>query len=544
MMAADQRVYVDWRGNAVDDRKHGGTRATLFLYVLFLLRSCPSSANFSLVAYLHVTLHLDIVTSSTVIAYLVGTVSIFAVLMNFISDAYLKRTTAIFVFGPCVVLGYMLLALQAQVPSLHPPTCAIDRQPNNCEPAQGWNLLLLFLSLLIFAAGEGCMRACVPSLVGDQFSNDGPRNSLRNTFLSWLKFTNSLGAIIGLVFLVWLENNLGWNIGFMMCALIVLVGLLVAASAMPFYQTQKPSGSPLTRTLQVLVASSTKRQACVIDAIELQEIGRADCAEKSGTTQAEETKAIVRMLPIFVSCFLIYMPFTLLMTLTIQVGRTMDKGLGAIQIHSASLIAIPTAFHMLMQPCYSRILAPLLRRISGHGHGITPLQRIGVGSVCGTAAACVATLVETRRLKVAEQHGLILTETGVPMSVFWLVIQFFLLSVMDLASFGGLIEFIKSEAPPRMKPIAPAVQSFLVGLATWSACGFIQLANRVTRHSSGGRGWLDGANFNRTRLDRFFLLLAAFELVALINYTIWARRYARKQQRISAVGSDDGESEI
>jgi peptide/histidine transporter 3/4 len=115
------------------------------------------------------------------------------------------------------------------------------------------------------------------------------------------------------------------------------------------------------------------------------------------------------------------------------------------------------------------------------------------------------------------------------MSVFGLVIQFFLLSIMDIASFSGLIEFIKSESFPQMELIAPAVQSILSGIAAWLACAFIQLMNRVTRHGDNVRGWLDGADFNRTRLDRFFLLLAAFELVALINYAFWARRYANKQ---------------
>ncbi|CAL5031297.1 unnamed protein product [Urochloa decumbens] len=537
---AGEEVYVDWRGNAVDEKRHGGIRATLFLYVLFMLRSCPSSSNFSVVAYFHGTLHLDIVTSSTVIGYLVGAVLISAALMNFISDAYIKRTTAIFVCGPCVVLGYTLLALQAHFPSLHPEICEINKEPNNCKPAKGWNLTMLCLSLLLFAVGEGCMRSCIPSLGGDQFSNDDPKKSqLKSTFLIWLKFANSLGAIIGLAFLVWIENNLGWNIGFMISALIVLVGLLVAASGMPFYRMQKPIGSPLTRALEVLVISSKKRQSTV-DVIELQETGRAECINKPGTTQVDETEAITRMLPIFVSCLFMYLPFTLLMTLTIQVGSTMDKGAGTIEIPSASLIAIPTAFHMLMQPCYSRIFTPLLRTTTGHECRITPLQRIGAGSVCGTAAACVATLVEVKRLTVAEQHGLTSTGTGVPMSVFWLVIQFFLLSIMDAASFGGLIEFIKSEVPPAMKPVAPAVQSFLAGLAAWSCCAFIQLVNRATRGGNGGRGWLDGTDFNRTRLDRFFLLLAAFELVALINYTFWARRYARKRQRVSTVRLEDG----
>ncbi|EMS61009.1 Nitrate transporter 1.2 [Triticum urartu] len=531
---------VDWRGNDVDRRKHGGIKATIFLYVLVVLRSCPNSANFSLVAYFHRILHLDIVTSSAVITYLVGAIFFFAALMNFIAGAYIQRTTAIFVFSPLAVLGYMLLALQAYLPSLHPLDCEINKEPNNCESAKGWSLTLLYLSLLMFAIGEGCMRACIPLLGGDQFSNDDPKEThLKSTFLSWIKFANSVGALMGLVFLVWIENNLGWALGFMISALIVLVGLFVAASGLPFYRTQKPNGSPLKGILQVLVTSSKKRQVATIDVIELQEIGAADSVDgegkseskSTGTTQVEElTKAITRMLPIFISCLLIYLPFTLLMTLTIQVGSTMDKGIGVIQIPSASLIAIPTAFHMLMQPCYRQILTPLLKRFTGHTHGITPLQSIGAGSVCGVAAACLAALVETRRLTVAEQHGLTLTGAGVPMSVFWLVLQFFLLSIMDAASFSGLIEFIKSESSPEMKLIAPAMQSIVAGIAAWLACAFIQLANNASRHRDGGRGWLDGADFNRTRLDRFFLLLAGFEFVALINYAFWARRYAKKQR--------------
>ncbi|XP_020401177.1 protein NRT1/ PTR FAMILY 4.3 isoform X2 [Zea mays] len=494
-----EQVYVDWRGNAADERRHGGVRATVFLYVLFMLRSCSNSSNFTVVAYLHGTLHLDIVTSSTVIGYLVGTVMISAALMNFISDAcMIKRTTAIFVFGPCVILGYMLLALQAHFPALHPETCAIDEEPNSCEAARGWKLTLLYLGLFMFAVGEGCMRACVPSLGGDQFSDSDPKKpQLRR--------------------------------------------LLVAASGCPFYRMQKPSGcgSPLTRTLQVLITSSNQKSAANVDDIELQDTNTQGHVFKSGTNQADETRVLIQMLPIFISCFLVYLPFVLLMTLTIQVGRAMDRGAGAIQIPSAaSLIAIPTAFHTLMQPCYDRILTPLLRTATGHQHGATPLQRIGAGSACGIAAACVAALVEARRLNVAEQRGLTTsTGTGVPaLSVFWLVIQFFLLSVMDTASFGGLAEFIRSEAPSAMKSIAPAVQSCVAGLAAWSCCAFIHLVNRMTRSGGGGDGgWLDGTDFNRARLDRFFLSLGAFELLALVNYTFWARRYARKLRRVSTV---------
>ncbi|KAJ1271670.1 hypothetical protein BS78_06G143800 [Paspalum vaginatum] len=505
---AGEEVYVDWRGNAVDERRHGGIRATLFLYALFMLRSCTSSSNFSMVAYFHRTLHLDIVTSSTVISYMVGTVMISTALMNFISDAYIRRTTAIFVFSPFVILH-----CKPFFTSLHPEICAIDKEPNNCEPAQGWNFTLLYLSLLMFAVGEGCLRACIPSLGGDQFSNSDPNKSQhKSMFLTWIKFANNLGAVIGLVFLVWIENN--W----------------------------KPTGTPLSRTLQVLIISSNKRPTANANVIEVQETIRRVSSTLLRSNQTDETKVLIQMLPIFIGCYLIYLPFTLLMTLTIQVGSTMDRGAGTIQIPSASLIAIPTAFHMLMRPCYSWVLTPVVRKTTGHEHGITPLQCIGAGSACGVTAACAATLVEAKRLKVAEQHELTSAGSSVPMSVFWLVIQFFLLSTMDIASFGGLAEFIKSEASSTLKPAALAVQSFLAGLAAWSCCAFIQFVNRMTRSGDSGRGWLDGTNFNRAHLDHFFLLLGVVELVALINYTFWARRYSRKLQRINTVGLDEDNS--
>ncbi|KAL6839148.1 hypothetical protein ACP4OV_031039 [Aristida adscensionis] len=555
--------YADWRGNQVDGKKHGGTRAAIFLYVLVALRSSPNSANFSLVAYFYRMLHLGIVSSTSLITFLVGAVSVSAAVMNFLSDAYIKRATAIFLFGPLVILGYVLLALHAHLPSLQPPTCDINKDPNSCKPAQGWSLVFLYFSLLIFAVGEGCMRACIPPLCGDQFGGDDPNVSLRKKrSLSLHKFANSLGAIFGLAFIVWMQNNVGWSIGFMVCALVVLLGLVVAASGLPLYRLQKPNGSPLTRILQVIVAALKKRNSVIHDSVALQEVGEVVCTggeenlhtnrkgflDKAciyaGDTspwsfcsniQVEETRAVLKMLPIFLSSILIFLPFTLLMTLTIQVGRTMDRRIGSFQISSASLIAIPTAFHMLLQPVYSRVITPLLRRLTG-----SPLRRIGAGAVCGIVAACVAALVEAKRMAVAEEHHLEQADTDVPMSVFWIVIQFFLLSVMEVASFNGLVEFIKSEAPPRMRPIAPAVQSCVVGVATWSACVFVRLVNLETRNHGDGRGWLDGANFNRAKLDRFFLLLAAFELLALINYSFWATKYGRNRKVV--VGLQDENS--
>jgi solute carrier family 15 (peptide/histidine transporter), member 3/4 len=148
--------------------------------------------------------------------------------------------------------GYMLLAWQAHFPSLHPPACDVINDPGKCTPATSQNLSLLHLGLYMIAVGEGALRVCAAALGGDQFDGDDP-NELRGkiSFFNWFAFCISLGGFVGLVFVVWVQNNEGWDLGFALAALMVLIGAAVVLVGLPFYRHQVPTGSPLTRILQV-----------------------------------------------------------------------------------------------------------------------------------------------------------------------------------------------------------------------------------------------------------------------------------------------------
>jgi hypothetical protein len=50
----------------------------------------------------------------------------------------------------------------------------------------------------------------------------------------------SSGGFVGLVFIVWVENKRGWSLGFGVCALSVLLGMLVWIAGFPFYRNQLP----------------------------------------------------------------------------------------------------------------------------------------------------------------------------------------------------------------------------------------------------------------------------------------------------------------
>ncbi|KAF8657993.1 hypothetical protein HU200_059453 [Digitaria exilis] len=438
--------------------------------------------------------------ASTTSTNFFGAICFFSFLGAFVSDSYIKRFYTILVFAPIEIMGYVLLAVQAYHPSLHPPPCDMLTNPSECIPVSGRNLSLLTLGLYLVPIGEGSLRSCAAALGGDQFDGDDPAELHgKISFFNWFAFCISLGGFIGLVFLVWVENNRGWGLSFVIAAIMLLVGTTVVSAGLPFYRHQKPMGSPLTRILQAAVNDGDRRRwsLCTV-------------------TQVEEAKIMIRMLPIFLSSILGNVPIPLLLSLTVQQGATMDTRLGATTMPPASLFVVPIVFQMLTLIVYDRAFVPWLRRATGLAGGVTHLQRVGVGFVFGVMALAVAALVEGRRRNSGDSTA---------MSVFWLTPQFFLLGVMDVTSFVGLLEFFYSEASAGMKTIGGAIVFCILGVASWLGSLLIQVVNRATARRGGGHGWLDGANLNASRLDLFYWLLAIFGLVSFFLYLLCAWRY-------------------
>ncbi|KAJ1264969.1 hypothetical protein BS78_08G041100 [Paspalum vaginatum] len=506
---------------------------------------------------------MGIADASTIATNFFGAICVFTFFGAFISDSYIKRFYTILIFAPNEILGYMLLACQAHFPSLHPPPCDIINHPEECATVSGRNLSLLTLGLYVIPIGEGAMRICAAALGGDQFDSDDPRE-LRGkiSFFNWFAFCISLGGLVGLVFVVWLQNNVGWDLGFVISAFVALLGTVVLVAGLPLYRHQKPTGSPLTRILQVFVAAFRKRNLLLPDdstamhettqgtgtsIVEVLERTRGSkfldkAAVEEGdaegrwslctATQVEEAKIILRMLPIFVSSVLGYLPIPLLLTFTVQQGATMDTRLGATNVPPASLFVIPIVFQMLILVVYDRAVVPWLRRATGYAAGITHLQRIGVGFASNVVALQVAAVVEGRR----QSRG---AAAVAVMSMFWLTPQFFLLGVMDVTSFVGLLEFFYSEASASKKSIGSAVFFCILGVASWLGSVLIKVVNRATAHHGRGSGWLDGANLDAGRLDLFYWLLAVFGLVSLLLYLVCAWRYTyRHDPRMQSMMQD------
>ncbi|TKW05139.1 hypothetical protein SEVIR_7G156400v4 [Setaria viridis] len=538
--------FVDWRGSLIKKEVHGGVRAAWFMYFLTFVTSMvniPFLLNS--VIYLQGTMHMGVSGSATTVTNLVGATSGFALIGAFLSDSYITRSRTILLFGPLEFLGYGLLALQAYIPSLHPPPCNIEVELSDCKEVHGWNATLFYAALYISAFGEGCIRACLPSLGADQFDHEDPSEShQQSSFFNWYTFGISFGGFVGLIFIVWLQNYKGWDIGLGFCAILILLGLLVFAAGLPFYRNQVPEGSPLTRILQVLVVAFRNRRFELPE--ELEE-ARGSSAERGSAkvlpqtnilkfldkacinhgkegawslcsvTKVEETKIVFRMLPLFVSSMIGYVSNPIILTFTVQQGGMTNTRLGKIHISPATLFIIPTTFQMVMLAIYDQFIVPFLRRRTGYASGITHLQRIGIGFASMILASAFAAVVERKR-----------KEAAVEMSLFWLAPQFFLLGVSDVTSFPGLLEFFNSEAPRGMKSIATALFWCEVGLASLLATFLVQGVNSATGHGHHG-GWLEGTSLNNSRLDLFYWVVTVVGFLGFLNYLYWAKKYVYRQ---------------
>jgi dipeptide/tripeptide permease len=120
--------------------------------------------------------------------------------------------------------------------------------PSDCTALSGRNRSLLTLGLYLIPLGESSLRTCATALGADQFDEDNPAELPgKISFFNWFEISTSLGAMVGVVFLVWVQDNVGWDLGFALAALMVLVGTLGVAVGLPFYRhggTRSPPEAP------------------------------------------------------------------------------------------------------------------------------------------------------------------------------------------------------------------------------------------------------------------------------------------------------------
>lgn len=240
-------------------------------------------------------------------------------------------------------------------------------------------------------------------------------------------------------------------------------------------------------------------------------------------TQVEETKQMIKMIPILVSTFL---PSTMLVqvsTLFIKQGDTLDRTMGPnFVIPPACLTAFVTIFMLISIVIYDRWFVPLVRKYTGNPRGITMLQRIGIGIVLQIIVMVTACLAEMRRLRVARENGIFGKTQTVPLTIFILLPQFALMGIADTFVEVAKIEFFYDQAPQGMKSLGTSYFTTSLGVGSFLSSFLLSTVSDITKKH--GQGWIEN-NLNVSHLDYFYAFYAILSFFNFLFFLVVAKFY-------------------
>ncbi|XP_030447509.1 protein NRT1/ PTR FAMILY 8.1-like [Syzygium oleosum] len=552
---------VDYKGNPANKKKTGTWKACPFI----LGNECCERLAYygmssNLVLYFKIRLHQHSTTASNNVTNWGGTCYITPLIGAFFADAYLGRYWTIACFSIIYVLGMTLLTLSASVTGLK-PTCT---GKDNCH-ATNIQSTVCFIALYLIALGTGGIKPCVSSYGADQFDDaDEAEKKRKGSFFNWFYFSINIGALIAGSVLVYIQDNVGWGLGFAIPAAAMAIAVCTFFSGTRLYRNQKPGGSPLTRLCQVVVASFRKYRVEVpADKSLLYETADAESVIKGSrkldhtqdlsffdkaavetqtnhikepvnpwrlctVTQVEELKAIIRLLPVWATVIVFSTVSNQMGTLFVLQGYTMDPHVGksSFKIPAASLSIFDVLSVLFWVPVYDRIIVPVARRFTGHKSGLTQLQRMVIGLLISIFAMISAAILEVVRLKMVRRHDYY-NYKYVPMSIFWQVPQYFLIGCAEVFTFIGQLEFFYEQAPDAMRSMCSALQLTTNALGSYLSSLLVTIVTGIsTRH--GKLGWIPD-NLNYGHLHYFFWLLAVLSVLNLGAFLLVARWYTYKR---------------
>lgn len=572
----------DYKGRpAVRSTTGGWAAAAMILGVEACERLTTLGIAVNLVTYLTSTMHLGNASSANTVTNFLGTSFMLCLLGGFVADTFLGRYLTIAIFATVQGIGVTILTISTTIPSLRPPRCHPGSP--SCQSADGMQLVVLFTALYLTALGTGGLKSSVSGFGSDQFDdNDEEEKTQMTSFFNWFFFFISIGSLAAVTILVYIQDNLGRRWGYGICACAIVLGILVFLSGTKRYRFKKLVGSPLTQIATVFVGAWRKRnvktpsdpsllfniddienegskkkqklphskqfrfldKAAIIDTNKKMTTNMSHAEDKwslSTLTDVEEVKMVIRMLPVWATTIMFWTVYAQMTTFSVSQATTMNRHIGkSFEIPAASMTAFFVGSILLTVPVYDRIITPIAKKLLKNPQGLSPLQRIGVGLVLSILAMAVAALTEIKRLDVAREHNLVHDHNAeVPLSVFWLIPQFFFVGSGEAFTYIGQLDFFLKECPKGMKTMSTGLFLSTLSLGCFFSSILVTIVHKIT---GDNKPWL-ADNLNEGKLYNFYWLLTILSVLNMVLFLFGANWYVYKDKRLAEEGIELEEEE-
>ncbi|KAJ0804544.1 putative proton-dependent oligopeptide transporter family, MFS transporter superfamily [Helianthus annuus] len=293
----------------------------------------------NLITYLTGPLGQSTATAAENVNIWSGTASLLPLVDAFIADAFLGRYLTIIIAS----LLYVLI-----------------------------QVIIFSVSLYLVAFAQGGHKPCVQAFGADQFDADDPEElKSKSSFFNWWYFGLCAGPTVGIIVLSYIQDNLSWGLGFGIPCVMMGFALMIFLFGTITYRFQEKmeEKNAFARISHVFVTAARNRRVTSLAISAEQETSgimphqdsqnfrflnqalfSTNGSNEDGTVcsadEVEEAKAILRLIPIWVSCLGYGIVFAQTSTLFTKQGATMT-----------GLSGQPLRFHL---PHYNLSSASLL----------------------------------------------------------------------------------------------------------------------------------------------------------------------------------------
>ncbi|CAD6242841.1 unnamed protein product [Miscanthus lutarioriparius] len=489
----------------LNDKNCTGSKAPLVVLGFECLESTAfNGISTNLVMYLETVLHGSNVASASNVTMWFGTSYMIPVFGAIIADAFWGNYNTILVSLAIYLLGMILVTLSAFLPT------ATVLGGSSVFGAH----TVAFVGLYLVAIGSGGVRSSLLPFGAEQFDDDNVVDrENKMSFFSWFYLCVDFGPIVSGLFIVWIQENVSWGLGFGIATACIALAFGAFVLATPMYKRPMPTA----KAAAVISDSETGLK-------EISEEAAGSSQKLRAATKAEEFKILLGLLPIWATSIIVSSAYTQMNTTFIQQGSAMNVSVLSVQVPPASMGSFEVVCVLLWVLLYGQVIVPALRgcgfSFGGDGEP-SQLQRMGGGQLIMALAMAVAALVEMKRLGSAAR--------GEEIAIAWQIPQYFFLAGAEVLCYIAELEFFYEEAPDTMKSMCTSLALVTIALGSYLSSFIYAIVAAFTATADSPGGWISD-NLNQGHLDYFFWTMAAICTLNFVVYSVFARNYKPKSQ--------------
>ncbi|XP_016550050.1 protein NRT1/ PTR FAMILY 1.2 isoform X1 [Capsicum annuum] len=558
-MVEEPLLLVEMDDDDQETQKGGCRTLPFILGSTALMNAALSALTPNMILYLMNEYHMDMTTGSNIMFIWSAATNFSPVVAAFMADAFVGRFQMIGLGSVVTLVGMFLFWLTSVIPQARPPPCVSSN--SICRSADMLQFFFLCFSLGITAIGDGAIKSSSLAFGSDQLTREVYHGNARamERYFSWYYALYALSLLVALMCLVYIQVNMGWDLGFGAPVLLMLFSTVLIYLGTPFYVKLKPKSSLITGLFQVIVASYRNRclgsssesadilyhqkrgSAIVLPSEKLRFLNKACIAQDPQldlspdgeatdpwrlctVDQVEELKALLKVFPIWLTAVVFSINLSQNSFPVLQ-ATTMDRHIGSsfeIPAGSFGLFGVISAILWLV--LYDCLILPIASKLSGKPTHFSTKERMGFGLFLSFLSVLVVAAVEGVRRSVAIKEGYSDDPQGViPMSAIWLLPQNCLTGVAVAVHAIGQNEFYISEFPRSMSSVASALLGVSSGVGSLLASFVMSTIDNLTKRG-GAESWVS-SNVNKGHYDYYYLVLAGFSLVNILCYVVCCRAY-------------------